>query len=140
MMFVTRDTGFTNDTVETYVYTTSGSPVGIVLRGSNEGHYRVVIHQAAPNDKPKAWIERVTGNVTERIAEATTSTYACYEVERWQHVQVTAQGSDISVSVDGRTILSATDSKYTSGWAGIWTMADQGASFDNIRIQRSAER
>lgn len=140
MLFVSRDTSFADGSVETMVYPTSGSPVGIVLRGGSEGHYRVVLHAAAPNDKAKAWIERVTGNVTERIAEAPVATYSGYNIEAWQYVKVTAEGSNISVEVDGRTILSASDSGYAGGWAGVWTMADQGASFDNLRIQRSAAR
>jgi hypothetical protein len=100
----------------------------------------VVLHAAAPNDKSKAWIERVTGSVSERIAEAPFATFGGYNLEAWQHVKVTAQGSEISVAVDGRTILSATDNKYAAGWVGVWTLADQGASFDNVRIQRGAAR
>jgi hypothetical protein len=139
-LLVTRDTAFTDGSVEAMIYATSGSPVGIVIRGSNEGHYRVVLHQNAPNDKPKARIERVTGNVTDRIAEAPVATYSGYELESWQYVKVTAQGSEISVAVDGRPVMSVSDSTYAGGWAGVWTMADTGASFDNIRIQRSAAR
>ena len=139
-LFVTRDTSFVDGSVEAMVYATSGSPVGVAFRGSDEGYYRVVLHAAAPNDKSKAWIERVTGSVTERIAEAPIAAFSGYDVETWRYVKVTAQGSNITVAVDGNTILTASDSKYSSGWAGIWTLADQGASFDNIRIQRSAAR
>ncbi|HET9496003.1 MAG TPA: family 16 glycoside hydrolase [Chloroflexia bacterium] len=139
-LFVTRDASLTDGVVEAMVYPTSGSPVGIVLRGGSEGHYRVVLHATAPNDKSKAWIERVTGSVSERIAEAPFTTFAGYNLETWQHVKVTARGSEISVAVDGRTIVSATDNKYAAGWVGVWTLADQGASFDNVRIQRGAAR
>jgi hypothetical protein len=139
-LFVTRDATFTDGMVEAMVYPTSGSAVGIVLRGSDERHYRVVLHASAPNDKSKAWIERVTGNVVERIAEAPFAEYSGYNVEAWTHVKVTAQGGEISVAVDGRNIMSASDSKYAAGWVGVWTLADQGASFDNVRIQRGAER
>jgi hypothetical protein len=139
-LFVTRDASFTDGSVEAMIYPTSGSPVGVVVRGGDEGHYRVVIHQNAPNDKAKVWIERVSGSLTERIAEAPVASYSGYEIERWQHVMVTAQGSELSVAVDGRTILSASDSTYAGGWTGVWTLADTGASFDNIRIQNSAAR
>ena len=139
-LIVTRDASFADGSVETMIYATGGSPVGIVLRGGDEGHYRVVLHAAAPNDKSKAWIERVTGSVVERIAEAPFAEFAGYTVETWQHVKVTAQGNSISVAIGDRSIMSATDSKYAAGWVGVWTLADQGASFDNVRIQRSAAR
>lgn len=139
MLFVTRDTSFEDGSVETMFYPTSGSPVGVVLRGNGQGYYRVVLNMSLQtNDKPKASIERVNGNVVERIAEAPVSTYAGYSLEAWQYLKVTADGSNISVAVDGQTIMSATDTTYQRGWAGVWTLADQGASFDNIRIQRGA--
>ena len=42
-LFVTKDTKFTNGSIETELYATAGSPVGVVLRGSDQGYYRITL-------------------------------------------------------------------------------------------------
>jgi hypothetical protein len=146
LLFVSKDAGFGDASVEAYVYPTSGQQVGLVLRGSYQGYYRVTLYMNVPtNTASKARIERVTPTKTDLVAEAPVSTYPGYALERWQHVQATVQGTTITISVDGKQIMSATDSAlgssaFSKGWAGVWSLADQGASFDNLRIQPSAAR
>jgi Domain of Unknown Function (DUF1080) len=140
-LFVSKDAGFVDGTVEAQVYATAGSPVGLVFRGSDAGYYRLVVDMNVPtNTQSKARIERVTPDGTTVVASAPASAFAGYSLETWQHLLVSAQGSSITVSVNGTQILSATDTTFTKGWTGVWTLADQGASFDNIRIQPSAVR
>ncbi|MEO8287194.1 MAG: family 16 glycoside hydrolase [Chloroflexota bacterium] len=140
-LFVSKDTGFSDGTIETFYYATSGEPVGIVLRGSDAGYYRVVLYMnVSTNTASKARIERITPAGTEVVATAPFSAFAGYKLEQWQHLLVSAQGNTISVSVDGNQIMSATDSSFASGWAGVWAVSDRGASFDNLRIQRNAGR
>jgi hypothetical protein len=143
-LFVTKDTGFANGTIEAEFYPTAGSPVGMVVRGSDHGYYNIVLNMnVSTNTVSKAQIERVTPAGTEVIATAPFSSYPGYNLEQWQDLLVSAQGNTITVSVGGNQIMSATDtgsSALSSGWAGVWTLADRGASFDNIRIQRNAGR
>jgi len=142
VLFVSKDANFGDGTVEAYYYSSGGQPVGIVLRGSDQGYYRVLLHMnVSTNTVSKARIERVTPTRTDVIAEAPVSAFPGYALETWQHLQVAAQGNTITVSVDGNQIMSATDSTFAKGWAGVWTLADGGgASFDNIRIQPNAVR
>lgn len=142
VLFVSKDANFGDGSVEAYYYSTGGQPVGIVLRGSDQGYYRVLLNMnVSTNTVSKARIERVTPTRTDVIAEAPVSAFPGYALETWQHLQVSAQGNTITVSVDGNQIMSATDSAFTNGWAGVWTLADGGgASFDNIRIQPNAVR
>jgi hypothetical protein len=141
---VTKDSTFANGTIETEFYPTAGSPVGVVVRGSDSGYYNVVLNMnVSTNTQPKAWIERVTPTSTDVIATAPFSAYHGYNLQQWQDLLVTTQGNTITVSVDGNQIISATDTSsnaLASGWAGVWTLADRGASFDNLRIQRNAGR
>jgi len=142
VLFVSRDASFGDGSVEAYYYSTGGQPVGIVLRGSDQGYYRVLLYMnVSTNTVSKARIERVTPTRTDVIAEAPVSAFPGYALESWQHLQVSAQGNTITVSVDGNQIMSATDSAFAKGWAGVLTLADGGgASFDNIRIQPNAVR
>jgi hypothetical protein len=146
-LFVTKDSKFTNGTIETEFYATSGSPVGVVLRGSDQGYYRITLNMnVSTNSESKAQIERITPDSDVVIATAPFSAFHGYNLGQWQHLAVSAQGNTITVSVDGNQIMSATDSgghgsnAYTTGWAGVWTLGDLGATFDNIRIQLNAVR
>ena len=147
-LFVTRDATFANGSVETFFYATAGSPLGIVLRGSPTGYYRVALHMnVSTNQVSKAYIERITLGENglfkrEVVGSADVATWPGYTLEQWTLLKASMQGNTISVSIDGREIMSAIDdtSAYTQGWAGIWTQSDNGTQFDNIRIQRVAGR
>ena len=60
-LFVTKDSSFTDGSVESYFYATSGNPLGMIVRGSNDGYYRVVLFfNVNTNQVSKATIEKVT--------------------------------------------------------------------------------
>ncbi len=58
--------------------------------------------------------------------------YQWLDVER--HIQVTTVGSLITISVDGATVISTSDSTYTSGSVGLRLWNKPGTSFDNFVI------
>jgi hypothetical protein len=122
-------------TFQAHVYPTGGEPVGIVFRGSGAGYYRLDLYpKVAGNTGAMAALFRIEGNGNTGEQIAASSTYAGYELSRWQLVSVTAVGSRITAQVDGQTILEANDSTYTSGWTGFWTITGYGAQFDNARL------
>lgn len=147
-MFVSKDSNFADGSVETYFYATAGSPLGIVLRGSESGYYRVTLHMnVSTNNVSKAYIDRVTvdanGNAkSTNLGSADFSLFKGYTLETWTLAKAVVEGNRISVSINGAEIMSATDSTsgFSQGWAGIWTQSDNGTQFDNIRIQRTAVR
>ena len=84
-LFVSKDANFSNGTIEANYYASGGGPVGIVLRGSDQGYYRVLLHMNVPsNTVSKARIERVTPSHTEVLAQAPISAFAGYDNEHWQ--------------------------------------------------------
>ena len=135
-----RNAALGDGILEADIYATSGSEAGVVFRGSDKGYYRVTLYGNVPNAAPKAHLEKVVDGKAQRIAAVPVSTWAGYELATWQRVTVSTSGNRISVSVNGTRIVDATDSAFSSGWAGVWTTADMGAQFDNVRIQRSAGR
>jgi hypothetical protein len=147
-LFVTNDTSFADGTVETYFYATAGSPLGIVLRGTESGYYRVTLHMnVSTNQVSKGYIERVTtdaeGNSkVKTLGSADIALFKGYDLETWTLAAATVIGDRISVSINGKEIMSAstTGDGTSQGWAGIWTQSDNGTQFDNIRIQRTAGR
>jgi hypothetical protein len=148
--------------VHAAVYPTSGEPVGVVFRGSDAGFYRLSLFPSMPSmpSMPsqvqgaeggqsrvsKAVIEKVTPTSRVVVAEAPVSEYAGYTLQEWSSITVSTQGTSIEVRVNGQTILQAQDAgqagsdgkALTSGWAGVWSSADMGARFDNVRLLQLA--
>jgi hypothetical protein len=52
----------------------------------------------------------------------------------WSVLEVTARGSEITVSWRGTRVLSATDATYARGKVGLWTKADSITAFDDFEI------
>ncbi|HYP20547.1 MAG TPA: family 16 glycoside hydrolase, partial [Chloroflexia bacterium] len=117
---------------------------GLVLRGSDAGYYRLNLYPNLPNPSSKASLERVTPTGTTVVGEVPASAYAGFTHETWNTISITAQGTHFTVSVNGTQIMDVTDTTTSkaiqSGWVGVWTMADMGAQFDNVRVQQAAGR
>jgi hypothetical protein len=138
--FVIKDLKMDNAVFETQVRPVSGSPVGVVFRGSDRGFYRLsvypIIPNESPNQRPKVELEKVTPDQTTKLATTPPSAWPGYSMGKWLAIKVAAAGSHITVTLDGTRVMEATDGSFGAGWAGIWTLADRGAQFDNVRIQR----
>lgn len=134
---VAKDISLSDGTFEVSVFNTSGSPVGLLFRGTDNGNYRLVIHSDTPGDSPKLLLQNVTGTETREIASAPKTTWPGYTPGQWHNVAVTLTGPAITVTIDGAPVLTANDTTHTSGWIGIWSLADTTAQFDNVRVQTS---
>jgi hypothetical protein len=143
-ILLVKDVTFTDGTLDAQVYPTSGEPVGLVLRGSDAGYYRLNLYPNLPNASSKASLERVTPTGTTVVGEVPASAFAGYTYEAWNTITLTVQGSHFTVSVNGTQIMDVTEANASkgiqSGWVGVWTMSDMGAQFDNLRVQQAAGR
>lgn len=135
-----KDLSITDARIEAHVYPTSGDPVGLAFRGSDTGYYRLDLYPNLPNKYPKAILNRVTTRGAERILEIPVSAWPGYQYNHWQLVTVTLAGTSITASVDGTQVLSTNDNSFNAGWAGVWTFANTGAQFDNVRVQQAGSR
>ncbi len=129
-----------NGRVEAHIFPTAGTPVGLVFRGSDAGYYRLDLYPNLRYKTPKAALYEVTATGASKVAEATADAWQGYAYSAWQLVTVDLSGSSIVVSVEGKQILSANNGSFNSGWAGVWTFANTGAQFDNVRIQQAGSR
>jgi hypothetical protein len=50
----------------------------------------------------------------------------------WHTLEVTARGSKLEVSWDGRMVLEAQDTTFAKGKIGLWTKADSVTAFDDL--------
>jgi Domain of Unknown Function (DUF1080) len=139
-VLVVKDLKMDNAILEAQVDAASGSPVGVVFRGSDQGYYRLSLYPGLPNNSPKAKLEKVTAGENVNIATVPTNVWPGLTLGTWLAVKVVASGDHITVTLDNTQVIDTTASDFSSGWAGIWTLADRGAQFDNVRIQRAAGR
>jgi hypothetical protein len=133
-ILVAGNTAVTDGIFEAQVFPTSGAPVGVVFRGSDAGYYRLTLLMGQQGfTENLARLERVeNGNATEL---AVSNNWAGFKIGAWQRVEVNMSGNRIVVSVDGQQLFDVADTALSSGWVGVWTWADRGADFDNVRVQ-----
>ena len=137
-VFALNSVNVADSTVQAQVFPTSGEAVGLAFRGSDAGYYRVRLYQNVPNNSAKAFLERVTATSVETVAVAPANNWAGYKLGQWQLLSVQTSGPRILVQVDGTTVFDVQDSAFGAGWAGVYSTADMGAQFDNVRVLSSA--
>jgi hypothetical protein len=138
-VLLSGDTSWANYSLETQAYATSGTPVGLVWRASAAGQYRVRLFQNLPNDASKARLELVAADGTVKVlGTAPVSRFAGYELGAWQTMKVTTEGSTQRVWVNGTELFNVTDATLNAGRVGVYSTADGGSAFDNVRVATSA--
>jgi hypothetical protein len=136
-ILVAKAANLADGVYETQVFPMSGEGVGVVFRGSDAGYYRLSLYPNLPNKAPKAFLDRVALDGTAQ-ALGTNSDWSGFEFAQWQRIEVRAVGAHITVSVDGKRLFDVNDAGLSSGWVGVWSVADRGSAFDNVRVQRDA--
>jgi membrane-bound inhibitor of C-type lysozyme len=53
----------------------------------------------------------------------------------WHTLEVEARGTSLSVSWDGRKVISATGATFDSWKIGLWTKADSVTAFDDLEAR-----
>ncbi|HST06092.1 MAG TPA: family 16 glycoside hydrolase [Chloroflexia bacterium] len=130
-LLLTQRADFTDVALETYIYPTGGEPVGAVLRWSEQGYYAVKMYLAVPTGQPKAELLYVTPTGATILAQA--ATWPGFTTKQWMFLKFSAQGSHLTVEIDGQRVMEADDSNLTGGSIGLYTYADGTAYFDNLR-------
>jgi len=135
-VFAAGDPAWTNIQLDAQFYITSGDPVGVVWRASDTRYYRLVLLPNLPNRSPKAFLQLVDNGQVRELAVSPPDRFAGYVPEKWQTIQVTAQGPHQQVSIDNIPLLDVQDSTLTQGYIGVYAVEDQATAFDNIRVQQ----
>lgn len=63
-----------------------------------------------------------------------------YEIGKTYRVAIVARGPQFAVAIDGSPIFHAWDSEIHQGAIGLYSCAQQGAVFDNLRIEAATKR
>jgi hypothetical protein len=101
----------------------------------------LVVRFADANNYYVARANALEGNVRfYRVVRGDRQQLASADVKvtpgQWHQFSLRAKGTDFTVSYDGKTILTATDSTFAAaGKAGLWTKSDSVTYFDRIEIK-----
>jgi hypothetical protein len=63
-----------------------------------------------------------------------------YEIGKTYRVAIVARGPQFAVAIDGTPIFHAWDSEISQGAIGLYCCAQQGAIFDNLRVEAATNR
>ncbi len=122
---------WTNYSVEAEAYS-GGSPLGLVARYSKAGFYRLRVNRSTVTGA--GWLlQRYDSGKQAYTTLASGALNSGYTVQQWNYLKLTAQGSTISVTINGQPAASVNDSAYPGGSVGLYTEAT-GARFSNLRV------
>lgn len=132
-VIVAKGQSFGDFVMDSYLYATSGEPVGAVFRYSDTGFYLLRLYPGgAGGSDPKATLHRFVGGRGTEMAASTG--WPGYTSAKWHHLSISAQGQSLTVRVDGQAALAARDATLSAGGVGFYAYADGTARFDNLRV------
>lgn len=128
---VTGKADWTNYVISAKVYDFQNATFGLVVRRQGNSFYRYRAISDVYEDTPKHILEKVVNGVATPLA---TLDGPGYSRRQWHTVSMSAVGSTITVQLDGKRVLQATDTTLASGQAGLYTRAFGGIRFDDVTI------
>lgn len=128
---VTGKSDWTNYVVSAKVYDFQNATFGLVARRQGNSFYRYRVIADLYEDTPKQILEKVVNGVATPLA---TLDGPGYSKRQWHSVSMSVVGPSITVQLDGKQVLTASDSSLTSGQAGLYTRAFGGIRFDDVTI------
>lgn len=135
-MEMTGMIAFTGGNWSEYVYSVDIFPqgnleVGVVFHYQEGSFYRLRFRSHELSALVPFLLERVEGDTVTLLAQADGEGY---QLDQWYNVQIVVAGGEISVVLDGQTILQATDGTLPGGQVGVYALSLGDVYFDNIRV------
>jgi hypothetical protein len=128
---LTGEESWSNYTISANVYDAANAVVGLVVRQQGESFYRFRWFVSGTEGDRKLVLEKVVdGQVTELAGAAGPG----YEHYRWYNVSLSANGSQLTVKIDGAVVLEANDTSISTGRAGVTTTAFGTVNFDDVTV------
>lgn len=73
-----------------------------------------------------------------RVVDGDRTEFASAEIVvaagQWHTLEATARGQTLTVSWNGRPVITATDATFAKGKVGLWTKADSVTAFDDLEV------
>lgn len=129
---VTGDAAWTNYSVNAAAYNSGNDQFGLVARASSAGFYMFSLRQEGA--QPALVLERYdAANGT--FTPLASADQGGFELKRWYQLRLQVQGDTLTAFVDGSPVLSAKDTTFTQGQAGVAGFAMGELEFDNFSVE-----
>ena len=129
---VTGDAQWQDYQVMVGAYVSGNDEVGVVARSGAQGYY---VFKLLPQGRtPALVLARYSASNHEFTPLASADTGGFAE-RRWYTLRLVVQGGQLTAFVDGQPVLTARDTTYARGQAGVTGYPEGGLEFDNFAVQ-----
>lgn len=129
---VTGDASWRDVTVRTSVLVQGAKEVGLIVRQNGESYYRFrVLALGTGTNSGNLILEKVVDGAATQIGSFDGPELSA---DTWHTLGLSARGSTITATVDGKPVGSVNDTSLAAGRAGVSTLAMSGAFFANIQV------
>lgn len=129
---VTGDASWRDLTIRTSVLVRTAKEVGLIVRQNGESYYRFrVLALGTGTNSGNLILEKVVDGAATQIGSFDGPELSA---DTWHTLGLSARGSTITATVDGKPVGSVNDTSLAAGRAGVSTLAMSGAFFANIQV------
>jgi YD repeat-containing protein len=123
----TTGTHWTDYRVNVTLRSPDNDGMGLMFRVQDNNNYYRFSMDSERNFR--RLVKKVNGTFTQLWQDA-----AAYTPNQSYQLEVTVQGSSITISLDGVQIYSGTDTSHRRGTIGLYSWNNQGTAFDNVEV------
>jgi hypothetical protein len=129
---VTGDPNWRDVTVRTAALVQGTKELGLIVRQSGESYYRFrALAVGTGSNQGNLILEKVLDG---QVTQLATFDGPELSADVWHTLALTARGTTISATVDGKQVGSVEDASLAGGRAGVSTLAMSGAYFANVQV------
>jgi hypothetical protein len=121
--------------VSTAAFVSANDEVGVVARASDAGYY---VFKLLPQGRSPALLLARYEEPNHTFVPLATAATGGYVERRWYEVALKVQGAELTAYVDGQVVLTAHDTTYARGQAGVSGYPEGGLEFDHLTVQALA--
>jgi hypothetical protein len=132
---VTGDRQWQDYQVSAAAYVSGNDEVGVVARAGEAGYY---VFTLLPQGRTPALVLARYEAANHAFIPLATADRGGFVERRWYQVALAVQGGQLTASVDGQVVLTAHDTTYARGQAGVTGYPEGGLEFDNLTVQALA--
>lgn len=105
---------------------------GLIVRYKDpNNYYRFITVADSGNKGPFRRLEKFVNGTRTVLAEDKSA----FQTNKTYSVKISAVGSKLTLLIDGKAVLSATDSAFASGKVGFLTYANSGFTAKNVQVK-----
>ncbi|MFH1586588.1 MAG: family 16 glycoside hydrolase [Candidatus Diapherotrites archaeon] len=131
-LYYNNGMGWTDYSFSSRVRSTDNDGIGVMFRYSGPDNYYRFMMDSQRNYRR---LSKIVDGVESIIAEDLSNGYASGQ---WYALDISANGSNIAVSLNGSQIFNETDSSLSAGTVALYVWGVDGAYFDDILVSSSS--